>query len=124
MQCNLRYGTPTNDIWCDDANTDWEEMTVTWNNAPDVYGDIVSAPWPESGNYVSFEITDWVQDWIDGVRVHRGLLVYTYDTGGWCYGNFDSRESSDEDERPKLHVIYTPSAIESSSLGSIKAAFK
>jgi hypothetical protein len=124
LWCNLRYGTPGDNLRCDDANADWEEMTVTWNTAPDFFGDIVPAPWPDDGDPVSFEVTEWVQDWIDGVRVNRGFLVYRFDTGGYCYANLDSRESSDTDERPFLYVIYTSSAVEGTSLGKIKAAFE
>ena len=125
LWCNNRYGDPPDhDLVCDRPNDTWDENTITWNNKPGYMGDYVYALWPTSGNYVSFDITERVQDWIDGIISNKGMVVHGYHQPGYCYGNFDSREDDTPDRRPRLHVIYTPSVIESSSLGETKAAFK
>ncbi len=86
----------------------WQEMTVTWNNAPvhnynfDPASDINAA-----GSSVEWDVTNSVDDWERGVLDNHGFrLAGDRETG--CTRRFQSREGAlDESWRPQLHIVYT-----------------
>lgn len=101
---------------------DWDEGTATWNNRPanTTQGELEFAP---HTTLFHLDVTAFVQDWVDE----------TYDNYGFCFLRIDeynhlwafySKDYVWPDYHPKLTLDYTPSPVESSSLGTIKAVFK
>ena len=94
------------------ANLDvWDEATVTWNNAP-AYG---AAPLATSTGeaagpaceWVKFDVTAQVQDWVDGVSPNNGFRI----TGPAAGGGIKIIRSSDwttASERPILRLDLSP----------------
>jgi hypothetical protein len=115
------YGDfPTDMVRITMNDADWSEGTVTWNNKPGFNGQInLTAP----GTYGWWEVyvTNWVQDMVDGTEPNYGFQIYQNDTD---YALFLMYTKENSTNRPTLEINYTPSAVESSSLGELKAAFR
>jgi len=103
---------------------DWSEGTVTWNNRPDVT-DYTAIAGPSAENaWWTFTVTDWVQGFVNGAYVNYGFQI-AKDNSDPGYFWMRSKEYWNSDYHPELVLDYTPgSAVESASLGNIKAAFK
>ncbi len=96
---------------------------VTWNTVPDYETTFYTYDYPTStaGAWVDYDVTDIVSDWLDESSPNFGLILYTDDNlphNGYAA----TCEYSEPTYRPKLEFLNT--AVESSSLGEIKAAFK
>jgi hypothetical protein len=86
------------------SNTAWQEMTITWNNCPEVTGQSIDTVYvgTTDKNY-DFEATSAVKG-----KSRVTLVLKTLeptDLFGWAV--FDSRESSWTNNRPRLIVEYT-----------------
>ena len=102
---------------------DWEETTVTWNTRPSnttpgelVFNDI------EDGIWLELDVTAMVQDWLDGTYPNYGFCFLRVSSIS-AFWQFYTKEYSNPDFHPKLTLDYT-SPVESTSLGTVKAAFK
>lgn len=102
----------------------WDEYDVTWNTIPGTVAPVYEAEYPLSAGaeWIDLDVTEAVADWLDETAANYGLMLYTEDVTehmGYC----PSKEYTDNTYRPILTVDFN-SAIESASLGNIKAAFK
>jgi len=104
---------------------DWAEDTIAWDNQPGFGGTpvIFEEPWP--GDY-PIDVTAIVAEWFDGTADHHGFCIKHEDEASEDNGNFGCSSSDDSasDNHPKLTVTLTGEAVEPSSLGRTKAAFK
>lgn len=93
----------------------WASDSVTWDTAPTLTDNIV----PDSANSsqgqdIVFDVTDNVQDIVDGVFTHHGFLVRGVGGDSTTYKKLLAAESGDNN-RPRLRVewhrpIATPTA--------------
>jgi len=86
------------------SNSTWQEMTVTWNNCPETTGQ------PIDTVYVGTDDEDYDFDVTSAVKGKNvvTLVLKTLEPTeliGWAA--FDSRETYDDKDRPRLIVEYT-----------------
>lgn len=110
---------PTDEIFIARNSSDWEEMTVTWNNKPGFIEWIpISAP--SVIDWWEIDVTDWIQDIVDGTDPNYGFQIYQDDTD---YAGFSMRTKEGVLD-PELVVSYSPSDLQATTFGSIKALFR
>jgi hypothetical protein len=68
------------------------------------------------------DVTTWTITWVNGSQDNYGVFVGANALGDDDWFGFYTKEHTSNN--PKLVLNYTPLAIESASLGEIKAAFK
>ncbi len=92
------------DIWSKAIHTDWDEMTVTWNNRPasSSQGD-PSAAYVVSG-WTRWDVTNIVQGWASGTLVDYGILL-NLDAAQTFNAYFHTRA---ETNPPRLTIYYEP----------------
>ncbi len=91
----------------------WQEMSVTWGNAPNYSynGDPKSSDAATISSW-QWDVTNTVDDWQRGVLTNHGFRMRG-DRSTVCYRDFQSREYGISSGRPKLVITYTsPSATE------------
>jgi hypothetical protein len=102
----------------------WNESTITWNNRPN---NEATASVSDSFNSVSgwknYDVTSAVQDWLDQVKPNHGFVIRGA-SGDSFAGFYRSSDYTTATYRPKLKVTGPTIAVESQSLGRIKAVFK
>lgn len=110
---------PTDDILIATNDTDWDELTVTWNNKPG-FAEVspITAPsilfeWWE------IDVTGWVQDIVDGTDPNYGFQIFQDDTD---YAGFSMRTKEGTAD-PELVLEYVPASLESATFGRIKSLF-
>ncbi|MCP4230174.1 MAG: DNRLRE domain-containing protein [bacterium] len=116
-------GTIVDNNYVDVPSDTWDEDTITYNNAPaPAYAYTIGYSPPAENSWFSVDVTTIVQDWAAGTRDHYGFYL---SNGGPSNGEFYSIWSAEgpNDLDPYLVIDYT-TAVESASLGNIKAAFK
>src|SRR5207244_238247 len=73
----------------------WSESTLTNNTSASItFGLPKHADLPISsiGNFVSLDVTDWVQAWLAGTLANQGFLIETSATSSTLNLYFDSKE--------------------------------
>jgi len=84
----------------------WDESTVTWTNTAadhDTTAETSITP-PTNGEYVLFEITSLVQDWVDGTSNYGIMLVPSDQDMETKYSTKDEGASG---EHPYMEIVYT-----------------
>ena len=84
----------------------WQEMSVTWDNAPN-YGynwDPASSD-PATVSSWQWDVTNSVDDWMRGVTTNYGFRLRG-DRETLCFEDFQSREYGSASARPRLIVTY------------------
>lgn len=127
MSFNVLYNPPSDEPWGVYHNLEsWEEMVVTWNNKPDIPDDADATTDYDGYGWQDFDVTDLVQQWVDGDLENYGVQLRAEDepSNPYCY-NISSDNSSYPDYWPELYIDYTDyTNIQSESFGKIKALFK
>ena len=110
---------PTDEVFIARNADYWEEMTVTWNNRPNI-AEVDPIPAPGICDWWEIDVTAWVQGMADGTLDNYGFQIYQNDTD---YAGFTmrSREMSDP---PELFVDYTPMDLQNETFASIKALYR
>ncbi len=83
----------------------WEEMEVTWGNAPFIEGASYATTLFTPPVY-DIEVTGFVDDWLSGYAVNHGLTIDTSEDPTATRFSFASREHEETEWRPKLVVHY------------------
>ena len=110
---------PTDNIFIARNNADWDELIVTWNNKPgSAENTSITAP-STLFDWWEIDVTDWVQDIVDGTDPNYGFQIYQGDTD---YAGFSMR-TKEGTIHPELLLDYTPSALQSTTFGRIKSLF-
>ena len=106
---------------------DWTEMTATWNGMADSYAeayDTTQISWRcgERPRYSYWDISELVQDWIDGTQPNYGVMLIGYEGIGDNLRQFNSREEPYGNEPwlliswgvpipPAIKRVYLPSVF-------------
>ena len=100
----------------------WEENTITWNNMVGTH-ETVQLTYPPSAGWITYDVTTWVQNWLDGTWDNNGLcLIDTTGTNQYICAR-SSDYTTDPSLRPKLVLEYYGAAVEEATWGEIKATF-
>jgi hypothetical protein len=88
-------------------NTSWTEMGVTWNNQPSVaeaFGTVNIAA-NNSWGYVTLNVTNLVQGWVNGTYANYGIMLRGPEVSGTdsSWREFGTRESG---SGPQLVITY------------------
>jgi len=95
-----------------DGTNSWTPNSQCYNNVPMAQGDIALAEDTEAIDktygYVSWSVTNMVQDWVSDSGSNYGMLVNSDPVASSDSNRyFSSTESSNPDQRPKLTVTYS-----------------
>jgi|GEM_PF-910754 len=91
---------------------DWEETGVTFATQPVYLEDGAKfGSWPGANQWVSVDITDWVQGWFSGQYPNYGIYGHAVNTTGMCVIGFYSSDYSIAANRPKLEITYFEMAV-------------
>ncbi len=113
------YGDfPTDEIYICTNGTDWDELTVTWNNKPGLaeFNPITA---PSIFDWWEIDVTGWVQDIVDGTDPNYGFQIIKDDTD---YAGFTMR-TKEGTISPELVLEYVPVSLERTTFGRIKSLF-
>lgn len=104
----------TLDLFAASAASD--ESTVTWNTKPAPLGGAVDTVELDGiGKWISFDVTDLVRDWLDGVLDNNGLLLTQRDevriSGVAAAGVFNSASAAFNRPRLVITAVPEPSAV-------------
>lgn len=110
---------PTDAIFIARNGSDWEEMTVTWNSKPD-FAEWIPISAPSVIDWWEIDVTEWIQDIVDGTDPNYGFQIYQDDTD---YAGFSMRTKEGVLD-PELVVSYSPADLQPTTFGSIKALFR
>jgi len=80
-------------------NDNWDEDTLTWNNQPDHGAEIHRVVMPENGNWVTWDVTSWVDNQYKGDGIVS--VVLRIDASQETYFT-----SKDDSEWPYLEITY------------------
>jgi hypothetical protein len=96
------------DIFPDVNTGGWQEMTVTWNNAPGYggHGDPATTI-PDTGSSMTWDVTNAVDDWERGTLANNGFRLRGDRTTPNCGQAFMTRDVGFDDWKPQLIVTYT-----------------
>ncbi|MCP4230221.1 MAG: DNRLRE domain-containing protein [bacterium] len=103
-------------------DADWSEDSVTWNNKPGYADDVYVPIGPPGYGWWVIEVTSKVQDFVDGTCDNYGFYFFSIDSYYGFATWINSKEHSNY--QPELVIDYTETAVESATIGEIKAAFK
>lgn len=114
---------PPDDCWIVRIASDWDEHTLTWSTFP-AWDDQRYITGPSAmGDWWVVDITDFAENWINGTYNNYGIALGTHDYEGNDWFTVRTKENT-EFNYPKLELNYQDSAIQSTSLGSIKSLFE
>jgi len=74
------------------VNGSWSESTITFNNAPGLGSQILSALPVTKTGYLSLDITSTVQAWLNGTLANNGIALLP-SSGSQISASFDSKEN-------------------------------
>ena len=90
------------------ASPSWAEETITWNNQPTGYVPSASTTMPSSYGWVSWDVTEAVQGFVNGTWNNYGWQIKFQTEGldtGYADPKFYSKEAATN--KPYLEVTYT-----------------
>jgi len=104
-----RNSSKPNGAWLRRITSPWDEMTVTWNNAPSTTTQNQVALSPSTSStqdYLNVNLTGLLQD------IHQntnyGFQFVLQNENYYCTLNFFSSDAVDSTKRPKLVIYYSP----------------
>ncbi|MFQ6118938.1 MAG: DNRLRE domain-containing protein, partial [Methanosarcinales archaeon] len=89
--------------------SDWNETTITWNNAPTVSATPTSSSSTGTTNnvWLNWSVTSDVQYFLDNPSNNYGWMINDSSEGSADYfANFSSKENATSSLRPKIYVEY------------------
>ena len=104
LYCNMLSGNDELIVWLPDA--DWSESAITWNNRPrlDLNAGYSMFDPLGSGQIWEIDVTDLVDQWIDGSKLNYGFLLSGYFLPNDNWALFTAREGEYEPWRPELVI--------------------
>lgn len=83
------------------ASNSWDEDTITWNNAPYYYIDMIATQLTGDGDWFNFDVLECIPE--SGV-----FSIIIFEDGGWSgeYLQSDSRENDIAPDPPVLVIVY------------------
>jgi len=113
--------TGTGDFEVGACEASWNEDTITWNTYVGIV-ESFSQPFPADGGWITIEVTDYVQNWLDGTWDNYGFCLYNSVSLNVHTTAPTSDYTDDPTLRPKLILDYSGAAIEEATWGEIKAS--
>jgi len=83
------------------ASNSWDENTITWNNAPYFYYQLIATRLTGDGEWFNFDVLNYIPE--------SGLFsIILFEEGGWSgeYLQSDSRENDIASDPPVLVIVY------------------
>jgi hypothetical protein len=106
IHCSQRYSPPVQVGAHYLGNDSWQEMNITWNNAPTGFSPTATDTVTLVDGFNSWSVTSDVQTAYAGDGIYSVVMRVpdegTSAKGGW----FETKEYSDSNERPYLHVEF------------------
>jgi hypothetical protein len=109
---------PTDEILIARNDADWDELTVTWNNKP-YFAAAKPITAPSTFDWWEIDVTDWVQDIVDGTDPNYGFQILQDDSD---YAGFTMR-TKEGTISPELELDFVSGSLESTTFGRIKSLF-
>jgi hypothetical protein len=109
--CNPVLGSPpiVGTITLTPVTSEWFELNLSGGSAANLtfglpqHNDL---PLESIGNFVSIDITDWVQAWLDGTLVNEGFMIESAESNSDLQDLFfDSKESQVTSHEPQLDIV-------------------
>ncbi len=120
----LYNGSGTGTVSLFVVSSAWDEGTINWNNVPSNESPaFLTDAFDPSAGWKTYDVKSVVQDWLDTTKPNYGFFIRG-NTGETFTAKYRSSDFGTETNRPKLVVTSPTMAIESRSLGQIKAVFK
>lgn len=84
----------------------WDEGTVTWDNRPSYNATVIDSAYvPGSYGWMTWDVTNSVQEFVDGTKTNYGWQVMDVETSGNSMIYFYSKEyGTDPNKRPYLQL--------------------
>jgi ribosomal protein L40E len=102
------------------SSTSWNELSITWNNAPEYEETPISmVVIAKEGKSPPFDVTQAVRRAWTTTKIFTLVITCEEKTGFGDFLQFDSRESSVEDFRPQLKIEYIVPSTESGSSAAV-----
>lgn len=112
-----RNSSGSNAVWIQKVTSAWNEMAVTWNNAPSTTS-VNQVALPASTNntqdYLNISVTNLVDDMYQNPSSNFGFQLMLQNEAFYRTLNFYSSDANDSLKRPKLVVYYSPITTSSS----------
>jgi len=110
LYCSSVSNDTARDITVHQITSSWDEGTVTWNTKPShevAAEDTVSVT--SAGSWYSWDITQLVKDWKNGIKANYGVMLINADAGTLNIAKifYSSDYTTDTSLRPKLVVTYS-----------------
>ncbi len=110
LYCTYADLNPSVEIYVHETGDNWDEASITWNNAPVGGSSITSIPIGETGRYYCWDITPYGQTQYSGDKILSVVAKLLLDNPAQNNPNlaryFASKETSDTAQDPYLEVIY------------------
>jgi hypothetical protein len=95
------------------ASPTWDENTVTWSTEPTTVGGLVASATINGINqWITFDVTSLVKQWLDGTLTNNGFLLrqdaVVPGSGSFYVGVFDSSAGTNQ---PLLNVVPEPTSM-------------
>jgi hypothetical protein len=90
LYTDVVLGTGAMDVY--EVNGSWSEGSITWNNAPALGNQILSAVPVSRPGYLSLDLTPTVQAWLNGAIANNGIALVP-SPGSKIQVSFDSKEN-------------------------------
>jgi hypothetical protein len=106
------------------VTSEWGELSLTDDKAANLtfgtpqYADVLMLG--SIGNFVSIDVTDWAQAWLDGTLVNEGFMIETgVSNSDWQNLFFDSKESQVTSHEPQLDIVLVGPAGPEGAVGPV-----
>lgn len=86
------------------ARSNWKESTVTANTQPAAGAPFVILPVSQAGQYLTLDVTDWVQSWVDAPSTNHGFLLREAPINPGTSVFLDSKENVATSHAPRLEI--------------------
>ena len=108
LRFNVLHGLESGQMVYFPILEDWAEIEVTFNTQPAISrDDSVVTVWPTPGQWHSVDLTRFVAAWLNDPASNHGMHGHCSGTTSTCCAEFHSSDSSSEENRPKLTVVYS-----------------
>jgi hypothetical protein len=108
LRFNTLHGSESGSMVYFPIIEDWVETEVTYNTRPAISrDDSVVTDWPTLGQWHQIDLTGFATMWHDDPSSNHGAYGHCFGTSSTCCAEFQSSDSSNEETRPKLTIVYS-----------------
>jgi hypothetical protein len=108
LKFNALHGSESGQMVYFPILEDWVETEVTYNTQPAISReDSVVTRWPNPGEWHQIDLTGFVTMWHDDPASNHGTYGHCFETTSTCCAEFQSSDCSNEEDHPKLTIVYS-----------------